>query len=374
MDEIDFFRQRYEIFPKQYISYQRAAYFGKEDADFRLTFDRALTGRRSDLSLRQQSYGDLLIPEQMCLMEVKISDSMPMWLAEELAKLQVYKTSFSKYGKAYQMYVQNQLEWTRPQLTIEKKGDVTIMLNTITNALTATSSELRSLLSNVTTTTSTTSVGDMLFALILGVVMGFLISLVYIFTHKKSGYTQSYAMTLLMLPPIVAIVLVMINSMASALSLAGVFTLCRYRTVPGDPKDITYVFFAMATGVICGINGGGHVWFVFVFFAVIAAVLILIEVLRYGICKTSSMTLKVTIPENLNYIGLFDDILAENTTSWHLKRVKTTNFGSLFELIYSIQLKNDVDQKKFMDEIRKRNGNLTVILSLYCYEDQVYDK
>ena len=183
-----------------------------------------------------------------------------------------------------------------------------------------------------------------------------------------------WLLTLLMLPPIVAIVLVMINSMASALSLAGVFTLCRYRTVPGDPKDITYVFFAMATGVICGINGGGHVWFVFVFFAVIAAVLILIEVLRYGICKTSSMTLKVTIPENLNYIGLFDDILAENTTSWHLKRVKTTNFGSLFELIYSIQLKNDVDQKKFMDEIRKRNGNLTVILSLYCYEDQVYDK
>ena len=244
------------------------------------------------------------------------------------------------------------------------------MLNTITNVLTATSSELSSLLSNVTATTSTTSVGDMLFALILGVVMGFLISLVYIFTHKKSGYTQSYVTTLLML----AIVLVMINSMASALSLAGVFTLCRYRTVPGDPKDITYVFFAMATGVICGINGGGHVWFVFVFFAVIAAVLILIEVLRYGICKTSSMTLKVTIPENLNYIGLFDDILAENTTSWHLKRVKTTNFGSLFELIYSIQLKNDVDQKKFMDEIRKRNGNLTVILSLYCYEDQVYDK
>ena len=100
---------------------QRAAYFGKEDTDFRLTFDRALTGRRSDLSLRQQSYGDLLIPEQMRLMEVKIADSMPMWLAEELAKLQVYKTSFSKYGKAYQMYVQNQLEWTRPQLTIEKR-------------------------------------------------------------------------------------------------------------------------------------------------------------------------------------------------------------------------------------------------------------
>ena len=238
------------------------------------------------------------------------------------------------------------------------------MLNTITNVFTSTTSEISSLLSDITAATGTVSVSSMLFALILGVVMGFLISLVYVLTHRKSGYTQSYVLTLLMLPPIVAIVLVMINSMASALSLAGVFTLCRYRTVPGDPKDITYVFFAMATGVICGINGGGHVWFVFVFFAIIAAVLILVEVFRYGICKTSSMTLKVTIPENLNYIGLFDDILAQNTT----------NFGSLFELIYSIQLKNDVDQKKFMDEIRKRNGNLTVILSLYRYEDQVYDK
>lgn len=189
------------------------------------------------------------------------------------------------------------------------------MLNSITNVLTTTGSDLTSLLSNITASTGTASVMDMLFALILGVVMGFLISLVYIFTHKKSGYTQSYVLTLLMLPPIVAIVLVMINSMASALSLAGVFTLCRYRTVPGDPKDITYVFFAMATGVICGINGGGHVWFVFVFFAIVAAVLILVEFFRYGMCKTSSMTLKITIPENLNYIGLFDSVLNQNTTS-----------------------------------------------------------
>ena len=121
MDEIEEFRSRYAIEPKQYISYQRAAYFGKDDADFRLTFDRALTGRRSDISLRQQSYGDLLIPPQMRLMEVKISESMPMLLAEELAKLQVYKTSFSKYGKAYEMYVQNQMKWDRPQFTIEKR-------------------------------------------------------------------------------------------------------------------------------------------------------------------------------------------------------------------------------------------------------------
>lgn len=218
------------------------------------------------------------------------------------------------------------------------------------------------------------SIKDMLFALLLGVVMGFLISLVYIFTHRKTGYKQSYVLTLLILPPIVAIVLVMINSMASALSLAGVFTLCRYRTVPGDPKDITYVFFAMATGVICGINNSSSVWFVFVFFAVVAAVLILVELLHYGSPKTSTMTLKITIPENMNYVGLFDDTLDKNTTNWRLKRIKTTNFGSLFELVYTLELKNNIDQKSFIDEIRKKNGNLTVILSLFRYEDEIIEK
>jgi hypothetical protein len=121
MDEIDVFRQRYPVTPKEYISYQRAAYFGKNDPDFRLTFDRALTGRRSEVTLRQKSYGDLLIPEDARLMEVKIGNSMPYWLAEELAKLQVYKTSFSKYGHAYEMYIQSQLAWKKPQLHAKQR-------------------------------------------------------------------------------------------------------------------------------------------------------------------------------------------------------------------------------------------------------------
>lgn len=212
---------------------------------------------------------------------------------------------------------------------------------------------------------------ELLWALGLGVLLGFLISLVYIFTHRKSGYSQSYMLTVLMLPPIVAIVLVMINSTASALSLAGVFTLCRYRTVPADPKDITYVFFAMAAGVICGISEN-H-WVVFVFYVVIAAVLIIVESVGYGRCKTSTMTLKITIPEILNYAGLFDSVLDQNTTSWKLKRVKTTSYGSLFELVYVVEIKETVDQKQFIDDLWKLNGNLTVILSLFKYEEMVFD-
>ncbi|MCD8219960.1 MAG: DUF4956 domain-containing protein [Ruminococcus sp.] len=212
---------------------------------------------------------------------------------------------------------------------------------------------------------------ELLWALGLGVLLGFLISLVYIFTHRKSGYSQSYMLTVLMLPPIVAIVLVMINSTASALSLAGVFTLCRYRTVPADPKDVTYVFFAMAAGVICGISEN-H-WVVFVFYVVIAAVLIIVESVGYGRCKTSTMTLKITIPEILNYAGLFDSVLDQNTTSWKLKRVKTTSYGSLFELVYVVEIKETVDQKQFIDDLWKLNGNLTVILSLFKYEEMVFD-
>lgn len=227
------------------------------------------------------------------------------------------------------------------------------------------------LMNNVTT--ATPDAKSILIVLLLGVLVGFLISLLYIITHRKSGYSQSYVMTLLILPPIVAIVLSMINSMASALSLAGVFTLCRYRTIPGDPKDITYVFFAMASGVICGIEGAGHVWLIFLFYIIVAAVLLVVEFCGYGKCKTSSMTLKITIPEDMNYTGLFDEVLNKNTTSWKLRRVKTTNFGSLFELIYSIEMKNNVDQKQFIDEIRTMNGNLTVILTLFRYDDKVYE-
>jgi hypothetical protein len=227
---------------------------------------------------------------------------------------------------------------------------------------------------DTTNVVSEVSIMDMVTTLGLGVLMGIMISVLYIFTHRKSSYSSSYVLTILILPVIVSVVLLMINSMASALSLAGVFTLCRYRTVPGDPKDITYVFFAMAVGVICGINRSDYIWFLFLFYIVVAAVLLIVDMTRFGQCKTSSMTLKITIPEDMNYVGIFDGILNHYTTSWKLRRIKTTNFGSLFELVYSIEMKNDVDQKQFIDELRNLNGNLTIVLTLFRYDDKVYEQ
>ena len=108
--ELDVFLDNYPIAPKQYISYQREAFFGKDDHDFRLTFDRKITERRYDLGLNYESYGNYIIGADQRLMEVKVSNAIPDWLVKKLSELQIYKTSFSKYGRAYQNFVKSQLE------------------------------------------------------------------------------------------------------------------------------------------------------------------------------------------------------------------------------------------------------------------------
>jgi hypothetical protein len=107
--ELDVFLNNYYVKPKQYISYQRRAFFGKDNKDFRLTFDRLITERRDNLTLSEPSYGSQIIGTDQRLMEVKISDSVPEWLINKLSELQIYKTSFSKYGRAYQTFIYNKI-------------------------------------------------------------------------------------------------------------------------------------------------------------------------------------------------------------------------------------------------------------------------
>lgn len=107
--ELDVFLNNYSVAPRQYISYQRSAFFGKDNSEFRLTFDRKITARREDLSLSQESFGSQIILPDQRLMEVKVTDSIPKWLADEFSRLGIYKTSFSKYGRAYQNYVREKI-------------------------------------------------------------------------------------------------------------------------------------------------------------------------------------------------------------------------------------------------------------------------
>lgn len=208
-------------------------------------------------------------------------------------------------------------------------------------------------------------------AIVSSLVIGFGLSILYMLTHRKEGFAQSYALTLIMLSPIVTVLLMLINTTAGGLAVAGVFTLCRFRSIPADPKDVTYVFMSMACGVICG---KGYIAIAFIFFVLIALVMYALHLTNYAAPKATDMTLKISIPENLNYEGLFDSVLNKYTTNWKLRRVKTTNFGSMFDCIYAIQLPNTVEQKKFIDELRTLNGNMTITLTMFRYEDRIYEK
>lgn len=203
------------------------------------------------------------------------------------------------------------------------------------------------------------------------VVLGFAISLLYIKTHKSSGYAPSFANTLVMLPLIIAVIIMLIgNNVARAFSLAGAFTIIRFRSAPADPKDITYIFFTLAVGLALGL---GYIGYAVIFTLVLAAVIIVMDVFDYATPKCEHFILKVTVPENLNYRDLLTDILQEYSTSFRLKKVKTADFGALFEVVYYVELKKDVDQKEMIDKIRVRNGNLNIQLIFKEYEDKLYD-
>ena len=149
--------------------------------------------------------------------------------------------------------------------------------------------------------------------------------------------------------------------MARAFSLAGAFSIIKFRSAPGDPKDISYVLFTMAAGLACGV---GYFTYAILFTVVLCMLMVILDFFKYGAVSTSQKQLKIAIPEDLDYEGAFDDVFARFTTGNELRKVKTTNLGSLYELVYIVTIKNETSQKEFLDELRCRNGNLSITLSM----------
>ncbi len=192
------------------------------------------------------------------------------------------------------------------------------------------------------------------------IILGLAISLIYIFSDKTKKYSAPFAFSLAILPAIVTVVIMLVGSdIAKAISLGGVFALVRFRSVPGNSKDITSVFLAMSIGLACGMG--------YVTMAVLAAVIIglfyfVLSILQYGVKRAITKQLKITIPENLDYEGVFEDLFDEYTKRYELEKVRTTNLGTLYELTYIVDMKPDVSEKQFIDSIRCRNGNLNIVL------------
>ncbi len=175
----------------------------------------------------------------------------------------------------------------------------------------------------------------------------------------RSRSTQSFAVALAILPVVVQLVIMLVNgNVGAGVAVAGAFSLVRFRSVPGTAREIGVLFMAMAIGLATGM---GYVGLAAISFVIISAVILLLTATGFGKTPAAERSLKITIPENLDYEGLFDDILAKYAKSYSLMKVKTTNMGTLYELQYSIVLKDENVPKQFLDELRCRNGNLNIV-------------
>jgi len=192
---------------------------------------------------------------------------------------------------------------------------------------------------------------------VVSLVLGLGVAGVYRF---KSAYSQGLATTLVLMPALVQIVIMLASgNIGVGIALAGAFSLIRFRSVPGNARDIGHLFFSMGLGFVTGL---GYIFIAVTFFMIIGIASLLLTATQFGRGEFNYRNLRIKIPENLDYEGLFDDILTKYAISYELVNVRTMQMGSLYELTYTVRLKSDSIPKAFLDEMRVRNGNLSISL------------
>ena len=165
-----------------------------------------------------------------------------------------------------------------------------------------------------------------------------------------------------MLPAMVTVVIMLVNgNLGAGVAVAGAFSLIRFRSAPGTAKEIAAIFTAMGVGLACGV---GYIGYAAAFAVIMCGAMLLYGFIGLGSDKNEERQKKltITIPENLDYSRVFDDLFEKYTVTHKLVNVKTTNMGSLFKLAYDVELKVDASEKGFIDELRCRNGNLEINL------------
>ena len=190
------------------------------------------------------------------------------------------------------------------------------------------------------------------------IVFGFAVAAIYMFRNR---YSKNMAITLVLLPVTVqSIITVVSGNIGAGIAVAGAFSLVRFRSIQGNARDIGSLFLAMALGLVIGL---GYLFYAFVFIVLFSITSFLMIHFHFGQGHRNMRLMKIIIPEDLDYEGLFDDIFEKYTESYELDQIRTTSMGSLFELSYLIQLKSSSMPKEFIDELRCRNGNLNILIS-----------
>ncbi len=208
--------------------------------------------------------------------------------------------------------------------------------------------------------TSVISVGDFLLCLGLSLILGLLMAFVYMVNTR---YTKSFVVTLALLPAVVCVIIMLVNgNVGTGVAVAGAFSLVRFRSVPGTAKEICTLFLAMGAGLTAGM---GYLGFAVLFTVIMCGVFLIYNWLDFGTSKKGAAykILTVTIPEDLDYTGVFNDIFEKYFKEYELACVKTTNMGSMFRLTYYVTLRDLTKEKEMIDQIRCRNGNLEITVS-----------
>ena len=200
---------------------------------------------------------------------------------------------------------------------------------------------------------------DFLLCLGISLVLGLIMAATYMF---KNAHTKSFLVTLALLPAVVCVVIMMVNgNIGAGVAVAGAFSLVRFRSAPGSAKEIVTIFLAMGAGLIAGM---GYLGFAALFTVIMCAMFLICNAVADNTkSEPLNKTIKITIPEDLDYTGAFDDIFSKYTKKNELIKVKTTNMGSMFRLTYNVTLRDASREKEMIDCIRERNGNLEVMVS-----------
>lgn len=205
-------------------------------------------------------------------------------------------------------------------------------------------------------TTEGLTVQGYLICTLASLVYGFIIAFLHMFRNR---YTKNFILTLVLLPAIVQTIIMLVNgNLGTGVAVMGAFSLVRFRSLPGNSREIGSIFLAMGVGLATGM---GYVGISGLMIVIIGLTLLVMVRFSFGEMRAPFKDLKITIPENLDYTGLFDDLLEKYTVQNELIRVRTVNMGSLYELNYQVLLKKGADEKEFLDEIRCRNGNLNIV-------------
>ena len=191
---------------------------------------------------------------------------------------------------------------------------------------------------------------------VVSIAMGVFIAVIYM---QQGRYSKNFVVTLAMMPVLVQVVIMMVNgNVGTSVAVLGTFGLVRFRSVPGTSREIANIFFAMAVGLATGM---GYLTFAVAMVIVIGGMFLILGKTTFGERKYDEKDLRITIAEDLDYTDIFEDIFQEYTSKCSLEQVKTTNLGSMYELRYHITLKDTKQEKEMIDQLRCRNGNLTII-------------